>query len=272
MKFYPEDYSVEVVIGFTDLNNQPVIPTGVSAVLFDGEDQEMVDFGSLPFDPAGGSKAIIIPAAFNRLVDGELRSARILRVAIETAAGSIRRSHSYVIEAEQRLVIMTNTFQTYEAAEIRALDYPMSSGWNTASEDQRKAALVEAFRRLTNIPMKYETLSATERLSGYNRLGVKDLSYISYIPRDGWLELTSELFLDLPAHFRQALRTSQFVEANELLTGDNVQKKHRAGIISETIGESSVTLRGGRVDYGLSSQTLQTLTGYIDFDMRIVRG
>lgn len=272
MKFYPEDYSVEVVAGFTDLNGQAVVPTDVSAVLYDGEDEVMVDFGSLPFDPAAGSKAIVIPSAFNRLEDGELRAARILRVTLTTAAGDIRRSLSYVVESEQRLVMMTNTFQSYEAAEILAMDYPASTGWSTASEDQRKAALVEAYRRLTNIPMKYQLLSTTERSGvNYDRLGANDYASERRIARDQWAEITAELFADLPRHFRKALRAAQFAEADELLTGDNVGKKHRAGIVSETIGESSVTLRPGRVDYGISSRSLAALTGYIDFNMRITR-
>lgn len=262
MKFYPENFNVEVIVGFTDLNGQVVTPTAVSAALHDGEDELIVDFGSLPFDPAEGSKSIIIPPAFNLLEDGELRSARILRVALQTDAGTIRRSHSYVIEAEQRLVVMTNTFQTYEAAEIAALDVPNVSGWNVATEDRRKAALVEAFQRLTSIPMKYAHRDHENRL----RMEAETI-----IERDQWEEVTAELFAEFPTHFKKALRKAQFIEANELLQGDAATKKHRAGIITETIGESSVTLRGGRVDYGVSTQTLSALAGYIYFNMRIAR-
>lgn len=262
MKFYPEDYNVELVVGFTDLNGQPVTPTEISAVLYDGEDQVVVDFGSLPFVAEEGSKSIMVPAAFNVLEDGELRAARILRVELMTAAGAIRRSFSYVIEAEQRLVIMTNTFQSYEAAEIAALETPNASGWATATEEKRKAALIEAFRRLTNIPMKYALRDEDGRLI---------LEDETIIERDRWAEVTPDDYAGFPTHFRKALRRAQFLEANELLQGDNVAKKHRAGIVTETIGESSVTLRNGRVDYGVSSVSLQALAGYIYFNMRIAR-
>lgn len=261
MKFYPEDFTVEVVVGFTGLNGEVVTPTAISAVLYDGEDQVIVDFGSLPFVPTEGAKSIMIPAQFNALEADELRAPRILRVELTTAGGVIRRSHSYVIEVEQRLEIMTNTFLSYEAAELAALDIPGTSGWAVASEEQRKAALVEAFRRLTMIPMKYTVRDALGELT----------SEEVRIARDQWADLTYADMTTLPSHFRKAIRRAQVIEANELLQGDAIAKKRRSGIITETIGESSVTLSTGRADYGVSSQTMAALAGYIYFGMRIAR-
>jgi len=268
MKFYPEDYNVELVVGFTDLNDQPVEVSAVSAVLYDGEDQEIVDFGSLPLDQGATEKSIMIPAAFNVLEDGEIRAPRILRIELTTAAGAIRRSFSYVIEAEQRLVIMTNTFVSFEAAEMLALDAPNTSGWSVASEDQKKAALIEAYRRVTSIPMRF-SLEDYDYRTGYDRLVSEERETV--ILRHQWDDVTADDYAGWPKHFRKALRRAQFIEANELLQGDNVGKKHRAGIVTETIGESSVTLRAGRVDYGVASQTLAALTGYLYFNMRIAR-
>ncbi|PZR92256.1 MAG: hypothetical protein DI537_13800 [Stutzerimonas stutzeri] len=272
MKFYPEDFDVEVVVPFTDLNGAPIVPTTVSAALFNGDDEQLVDFGNLPLEDGATSKAIVVPRAFNVLEDGELRTSRILRIALNTPAGAVRRSHSYILEAEQRLVPMTNTFMSYDAAEIAALDTPNTSGWNVATEDQRKAAMVEAFARITNIPMRYSPLTTTQQQSsGWDRLVSSELNSEHYIARDQWSEITPELFADLPSHFRKALRRAQFIETNELLQGDNVAKKHRAGIVTETIGESSVTLRAGRIDYGISQQTMAALAGYIHYNMRIAR-
>ncbi|MGV1754836.1 hypothetical protein [Agrobacterium sp. CG674] len=277
MKFYPEDYSVEVIVNFTDLNGAAVTPTAVNAVLYDGEDTVLEDFGSLELMPDATSQTVIVPAALNSLPDGELRAARILRIELVTPAGSIRRAHSYVIESEQRLEIMTNTFQSYEAAEIQALDVPNVTGWLTASEDQRKAALVEAFRRVTQIPMKFtiygpnSALSSTGWRPDWNSVAPREILEEQIITRDGWEEVTAELYSGFPTKFKKALRRAQFMEANEMLQGDTVGQKHRSGIVTETIGESSVTLRAGRVDYGVSSQTLQALVGHVYFNMRTVR-
>jgi hypothetical protein len=271
LKFYPEDYIVEVVVKFTDLNGAAVTPTAVSAVLYDGNDTEVVDFGSLPFDASEGQKSISIPKEFNRLADGENRAARILRVGIETEQGTIPRSFSYAIESDQRLVLLTNTFVTLEAAEFMALDTPNVTGWNVASDDQKLAALTEAYRRLTRIPMRFPTYAPGTGFDSFNTIAPRELLEETVIERDMWDDITGEQFNDFPIAFKKAVRRAQFVEANELLQGDNVAKKHRQGIVTETIGESSVTLRDGRIDYGIGSETLKALTGYIYFNMRIRR-
>ncbi|SOC90002.1 hypothetical protein SAMN05216358_0018 [Rhizobium sp. AN5] len=271
MKFYPEDYVVEVIVKFTDLNGAAITPTAISAVLTDGEDAEVVDFGALPFDAAEGQKLIAIPKEFNRLVDGEIRAARILRVKIETEQGTIPRSFSYAIESEQRLVQMINTFQTLEAAEFAALDTPNTSGWSVASEPQKLAALTEAYRRLTLIPMKFPTFAPGSRFDNWNTIASRELVEETVIERDMWHEITVDMFADFPAPFKKALRRAQFIEANEILQGDAVSKKHRAGIVTETIGESSVTLRAGAVDFGISSETMKALVGYVYFNNRIRR-
>lgn len=271
MKLYPSGYEVSVTVKFTDNNGDPVAPSDVSAALFDGDDALVVDFGALPFEaPAPGSigeKEIIIPAVFSELRDGELSAARILRVTLTTPAGKIRRSFFYAIEGEFRLALMVNSFISYEAASLLTRDMVDTTGWAVADEERRHAALAEAFNRLTQIPMRFSTMSPEDRRR--DPYGFHSDEVV--IARSEWAHLTAEEFLEFPDHFRKALRLAQVTEANELLQGDTTQRKYRSGIVSETIGESSVTLRGGRLDYGVSSQTLKHLAGYIFFSMRIAR-
>lgn len=263
MKFYPEEYEVTTEVGFTDLNGSPIVPTEITAKLTDGDDEWIADFTVIPFDVAAGKVTIVIPREFNILqAHEEFGAARILRVEIETAAGIVRRSFSYVIEGEFRLEVMHNTFMTYEAAEIHARNLVNTSGWNIADQERRQAALIEAFGRITAIPMRYSFRDADGRLI---------VEEESYIARDQWAEITPELFAEFPTHFKKALRAAQFAEANELLQGDTAARKHRAGIITETIGESSVTLRAGKIDYGVSQSALSHLAGYIHFNIRIAR-
>lgn len=262
MKFYPADSIVEVEVAFNDLNGQPITPTSVSAVLFDGEDNEIENFGSIPFDPAAGSVTVVVPRIYNELDSDETRAVRVLRVSIGTVGGEIIRSLPYALEAEQRLEIIVNTFQTYETAQVAMKDMVNMSGWTAANDDQRRAALVEAFRRITMMPLKYGVRDTHDKLNFREE---------HYITREDWIGMSAEDFKKLPDHFRQALRRAQLIEANELLQGDAVARKRRAGIVSETIGESSMTIRADRVDYGLNPQTMAALAGYIHFNMRITR-
>ena len=262
MNFYPENYTVEITVPFTDKNGAVIVPLQISAMLFDGEDIVLIDFGSLTVVPASTSKIISINAAFNTLGVDEVRSARVLQVDLTTAAGVVTKILSYVVEAEQTLLIMNNTFQSFAAAEILSLTTASSQAWLSADEVRQRAALSEAFRRLTNIPMRY---------SFRDDLGNLLISEEKLIERDQWSGINKDAFDAFPAHFKRALRQAQFLEANEILQGDAVASRHRSGIISETIGESSVTLRAGRIDWGIGSLTMNALAGYIYFNMRIAR-
>lgn len=294
MKIYPENYNVTVKVLFTDFNGQSVTPTEVRAALYDEEDREVVDFGSLPFDAEDGSKDIVIPAAFNVLGDGQTEGARILRVELVTENGTIRRSHSYILQGEFRLVIMTNTFMSLEAAEILARDMPDLMGWAGADEETKQASLINAFNKLTRIPMKFvndpQKMQERNERWGYGNWGhtmppyhhpyhwTKDITgqvgpVETIIPAAAWPHVTADEFHDFPAHFRKALRSAQLVEASETLDSEKetVKRKHQQGVISETIGESSVMLRGGQITTGVSRRALEYLTGHIAYSFSVSR-
>lgn len=262
MNFYPEDYIVEVTVPFTDMNGASVTPTDLRAALYDGDETLITDMGSLPFTLSAGQKVVTILAAFNALSGSNIREARTLRVEMDTAQGIVRKSLSYVIEAEQTVRPLVNSFMGYASAEVLAMDYTNLLGWQTADETKRRAALVEAYKRIIQLPMIYYPR---------DNLGNPINELPSRLNRDTWLNMTDVTYASLPPHFRSALRAAQLLEASEILTGDTVARKHRSGIISETIGESSVTLNKSAIDYGMSRQALTALAGYIDTTLRITR-
>jgi hypothetical protein len=283
MNRYPEDYDVTVRANFADLNGAAIVPTAVRAALYDGNDEVVVDFGSLPFDEEDTFKDVVIPAAFNRLAEGELRAARILRIELATNAGSIRYASSYIIEGEFRLAVMQNSFCTMEAAELAALDIPNLVGWRGADVDDRSAALINAYHRLTRIPMVFRTDKTTvryvdDRFTTPEYHWTKDLLWSGenpprlVIPAPAWASITPEQFMSFPADFRTKLRMAQVAEANEILENDVTDRRHRQGIISESVGESTIMLRGGRLNLGVSSSALEYLSGHVYYQFKVARG
>lgn len=282
MNLYPENYDVTIGVAFTDLNGAAVTPTAVTAILYDGDDQLVNDFGAIAFTPGDTSVDILVPAAFNVLGVGEITAARILRVTLVTAAGEIRRASSYIIEGEFRLVVMQNSFATIEAAEIIARDMPNLAGWNSADGDQRAAALINAYHRLTRISMRFriEKTPITHVYDGFNQPSyhwTRDLIHGTRVPEiivlaQAWSGLTIEEFMEFPSAFRKAVRMAQVAEANEILENDVTARRHRQGIISETVGESSIMLRGGRLSLGIGTTALEYLAGLVFYQFKIVRG
>lgn len=264
MNFYPELQVVEIIIPFQDLNGEVITPTSMTAVLLDGEDDEIVDFGGLVFDPLGVEARVIVPSVANQLIGDELQEVRRLQVVIVHATGTLTRSHSYVIEAEQSLQIMRNSFMTYETALMMSSQFVNMTAFVNAPDERRKAALSEAFRRITELSMIYTIQDTEAVVTSEHRLN-----------RASWELVDGDVFkTQLPTHFKRALRSAQLAEADNLLQGNVISQKHAQGIVSETIGESSVTLRAGfsgAADGGLSSSALALLSGYLDRNMKIAR-
>lgn len=262
MDFYPENYTVTLTVPFVDPVGTRVTPFSAVARLLDGEGAQIVDLGALVFPAEATQTEVVIPGIHNTLAAGEHRAVRILSVTLALAGGNVERRFSYAVETETRLAVMQNSFMTYESAQVLASDFVNPIGWLISDENTRKTALVQAYQRLTQIPMKFHPLDV---------LGEPIRSVESVILRDEWVELSYDDFAAWPAHFKLALRRAQFIEANQLLAGDPLGEKRRAGILSETIGESSMRLSANMVDYGVSTETLAALAGYIYFSMRIGR-
>jgi hypothetical protein len=276
IKLYPENYDVAIDVLFTDNSGAPLNVTGVSASVRDGDDRELADFGEIPFDLADGKVTITVPANLNVLGEGELSAARTLRAYIGNGTIVFPRFLSYIIEAESRLEILNNTFLTLPAAEILARDNPRLKGWAAADDEKKSAALINAYTRLSRVQLRYAKpraeadVATTIRTYDPTRLYREDCDVVIR-PGDWGSRFTKEDFLAMPADFRKALRLAQLVEANEVLTDNPFEARHRAGVISETVGESSIMLRGGKLELGVSTETLRALTGFVYYNVRLAR-
>lgn len=264
MNFYLETQIVEIVVPFQTANGEAVVPTDISAVLYDGEEQMLMDFGTIVFDPAEVEAKVVIPGAANTLQGDDLQEVRRLSVTITHAGGTFSRSHAYAIEAEQSLQIMRNSFMTFETAQMTSRQFVNLTTFGAATEERQRTALVEAFRRITSLAMIYNIVDVDGNVESEHRI---DSSSWHYIDADAFQTA-------FPSHFKRALRAAQLAEADELLQGNVVAKKHAQGIASETIGESSVTLRAGFSgggSSGIGSTALALLSGYIDSSVIISR-
>lgn len=263
MNFYLETQIVEIKVPFTDMDGNPIIPTDITAALYDGEDSLLMSFGSVVFDPAEVEVPVVIHGALNTLQGEELQEVRRLEVKILHAGGSVTKSHAYAIEAEQSLRIMRNSFMTYDTAIMTAGQFVNLTAFSGDTEKRQKAALAEAYTRICNLSMIYTITDIEGKVTSTYKIGAAT-----------WPELDADDFKMLPSHFKRALRAAQLAEADEVLQGNVVARKQQQGIASETIGESSVTFRngfGGQGSVGLGATALAHLSGYLDRSVVIGR-
>lgn len=251
------------------LTNQPVsvtIPapsdaTGYTWRVIDQNENVLVpEAASLPL--AGESEVIItIAAAANTLAENELRSLRSVEVVFTTPAGDVAASDQYIIEAERTLVVNVNTFQTYGEATLGAYELFGLQGWTMASKQDREMALVAARRNISQLRFRY-VFDAYQSIVE-NTFGVSDLTLIAKSTWD-----------TLPEDFKGALKRAQILEADFLLTGGEnaVDVKRRMGIISETIGESSMFMRAAKpIDQAVCRRAMKELSKYTLNRVRIAR-
>ncbi|CAO3459764.1 hypothetical protein [Azospirillum argentinense] len=256
MKTYPSGSAATVTIPFVDDNGDPVIPTAAAVRVLDEDGGVLLASHALAVAPGDTEAVYTVSGALNTVAAG--KTVRVVVVLLTTADGAVEVQVPYVVRAGSELVVPRTSFQTYYQAILLAQDMPRMDGWGRAGEAERTAALIEAYDRLTRIG--YEV----RRPTGLDTLNRLDPGWVEhYRPRD-WPLLTPEQFRAADAGWRMALRKAQIVEADIILNGDVIAGRRRAGLMSETIGESSMMFRAGKpLSLGVSEEALRYLTGFV---------
>ncbi|SER26029.1 hypothetical protein SAMN05216548_11410 [Faunimonas pinastri] len=282
MHTFPAGVAVNVVIPLIDLNGDPVTPTGLRARVLDQNGEEVVAFSDISFETGATDIDIMVKAATNTLApfpdqkqdgtfdeEGILQAttgARTVELEITTEGGVFTTGQTYLLQARNRFVLLRNTFQTYEQALIHVSTMPRLAGWNAATDMERQNALVEAFRRLTRLGYRVQRPEDQDIMY---RAAVAD---DTVIPATLWRYMDAELWQRYPSRFRLALCKAQVAEADEVLQGGTANAKRRSGLLSESIGESSMMFRSGKpLDLGMSSAALEYLAGYLEFRVTTTR-
>jgi hypothetical protein len=253
MERYLAAADVSVTIALVDSAGNAFTPSSASYRVLDEEGATLVDLRSVPYlDPNGGPLGILIGADLNVLPVGAVRALRVVEVVAKTDAGTRLVTHSYVIEANEPLVLGVNSFQTITKAEFVAMDIPNLPGWAAADRAARAAAMIQARENLGQLRYRYRF----------------DDNWMNYVMPEFALysitTLTPEEYLGLPAPFRRNLERAQVIEADDLLNADPVLEKRRAGIVSETVGDSTTSFNAVRPNRGLvCPRAMQEMTRYV---------
>lgn len=266
MDYYHEAKAVTIVVPFKDGNTNDILVTSFTSVLYDGERNIVLDLGETVVDKtmtAAKQGTVVIPATANALHGDDLQEVRVLEVVLKTGDTEVEFSSVYVIEAEQSLQVMRNSFMTYETALMMSRQLVTTTDFKSATKDNQRLALAEAYSRITGLSMIYPVYSETGYIQGYRSMNAWS-----------WLSLQASDFNSFPANFKKALRSAQLFEANYLLQDNTVAQKAAQGIQSETIGESSVTLRSGYTGTSgstISSTAMSILGPFLDSSIKIAR-
>jgi hypothetical protein len=168
----------------------------------------------------------------NVVIDGDLNKTtakydiRSVKFELTTDSGTYVINQFYEIEGDVlKLTPFVDSFMTFSESMLVKRRLSLPTPYFDALEDDDKAvALENAYGRLA--ALRYGCLAGTQSL----------------------LDLDFQQVLALDPGFVEALKKAQLLEANHLVEVNPVKDKIRAGIISETIGESSMFFKQNGVD------------------------
>lgn len=155
-----------------------------------------------------------------------------------------------MIQSEETLVKGVDSFMSYDEAILMLEDMPGVAAIKSQPKSEVEATLKNAYRLLSQYTYQDNTGTHYD-LTRYD----------------------AEQLDALEPGFLQALCYAQLVEANEYADPNSVYWKRMNGIMSETIGESSMMFRAGAVNnIGVSRRAMMFLRNYLVLSARIERG
>lgn len=236
-------------------------------------DEDGLDVASGTATVNGTSVEFTIPAQNMVLPAGVSAGGRELEITAQTGTDSIIIQEFFLIVARQPLVRFRNTLVTYtEALAIRHGFGPVLAGWDGADDAMRISALINAFDSLARVTYAVSSLREGTSSKDYAAYGTGSDEIFDMRRAVRIDAIDQARFADLPERFCKAIRRAQMIEADVILGGDEVARVREAGIISETIGESSTFYSSKPfLNLPMSRRTYEVLKPYIVINVSIGR-
>jgi hypothetical protein len=268
MDTYVAGSDVIVSIFVTDVDGNAIVPTALAVSVKDEDDNILVPETSISsFNPSDSQYDYTVLATHNVITKAD--GGRVVTLKITTASGVFYSNVFYILRSVDKLLVPINSFASELKLRLVASKVPNLDEWNMATEDEKYLALVSAHRKLDNFRFKMgRYASDLSRIINWPGEKVSEI----IISRGSLSRMTKESFMELPERFREALVYGQIVEANSILKGDQSDELGVSGLLSRTVGESSMMFRSIKpVNYGLSKDTLVYLAEFLDSSIGIGR-
>jgi len=288
MNQFPAGTDVTVTIPFVDRNGAalPAAGMALSYTVLDELENVVQTSTDLPAPQTSDTGVTVtIPRTANQLAgpapnisDGvatgnpiiTVDGLREIQLTMTTAAGQFVTKIQYLLKAsDAALVLLQNSFQTYNLSLLTASRLVNLQSWPDAAEGDRINALIQAWLRMTKLGYFVRWPRDPD---AQNYLNWFDSRNEIIIPRLWTVMTTQRWYNYYPENFRQAMRDAQVLDADFLLTNDVYQQRRDAGIIRERVGESDIQFRNVKpLNLGLSKAALARLQGYVDTKYTITR-
>lgn len=252
MRIFEPSVDVTVKLPFLDDEGTVITPTQLDYTVVDEFGVEVVATTNIASIPTTGEATITVQSADNSLLAGVARGYRQVILTITTADDVQIVREGYIIELSSSLILLTNSFQTFEESLLLSRELVLA-GWDAANEEHRKAALAQGYGRFGGFSWQFNFTDGTYQ--------VKTLD-----------KLTTEEWALLDPRHQNDYRIAQIVQADYHLGGVTIEKDIDEGLQSSSQGEVSQFYRPRpTLTLALSRGALQYVGKYINWSPTIGR-
>jgi hypothetical protein len=266
---YQPNTDIIVSVDYPIDGTAPVVPTRVEYEVLDQDGAVLIARrDAVSGELADNVLSVEVGNAHNDLA-GALRVMRSVRAYFTKASGAILPATvRYVVEAADRLIVMTNSFQTLDQAALTRMEMPALDGWDMAAEGEQIGAMVTAFDAICRMTFKYRV---SQEAMEWDSVAVDEFGLYRYVTDMRLRDMDD--WNSFPADFRKAMQRAQLYEANTKLAGDPIGDKRALGIVSESVGESKMFFSNkAPLRHPVGMDALNVLAPYIHRNNRIGRG
>ncbi|HHT4259129.1 TPA: hypothetical protein ACTYZB_004796 [Klebsiella variicola] len=226
---------------------------------------------NVPVSEGQLSVSITIPGSVNVLGDKE-RDLRRVTLLISTGGAVVKKEQQYIVLHSFELQVPGQSFISIADAQLQAIDLMNSADLLSGDEGDIRRQLIEATRRVKSMSFSLKRIFDMD-WDDYGR--PQNMLQTSTLPfywagqytsdTVDWEKLSDEDFAKFPDKFRNALAMAVVNEASEIAGGSDIQRAREDGIVSESIGETTMAYRQGKSAVSVVSKTTwRMLLKYMD--------
>lgn len=243
----------------------------VSYTIKDGRSGIVAENIPVAIDSSLLSAVITIPAEYN-LLDERERDLRRVIVTVKTSSTNVEFERVYVLMSDFELSVPAQSFVSIADAQMHAIDMLNGDAFIADGESQMRRRLIEATNRIKSLSFSIRRIYGVD-YDDYDR--PQNMLNTTTMPFGAagqyrfdlidWDTLSDEEFFGFPDAFRNALMSATINEACEIANGNDIQSARADGIVSESIGETTMAYRQGKAAISeVSRTTWRSLVKYLN--------
>lgn len=214
---------------------------------------------------------ITVPGSINALGERE-RDLRRVTLSVDAGGAFITKEQQYIVLRSFDLSVPKQSFISIGEAQLQAIDMLNGGSLLTGGEGDLRRQLIEATKRIKSMSFSIRRIYSMDwddydRPQNMLQTSTLPFRWAGQYTSDivDWDKLTDDDFMEFPEVFRNALALAVVNEASEIAGGSDIQRAREDGIVSESIGETTMAYRQGKGAVSIVAKTTwRMLLKYMD--------